>query len=205
MYKRLAVSLTNTFLSKKIITCDKRDICEYGFEMLISNIVYMVIFIATSIIADIFLESLVFWLGLFIIRKIAGGHHANSYISCHILFALNHVLFIIAAKMLPKDIIYFSICLLLSFSIVSVAFCAPVDHKNKPFIKSEYIRYKKLSRIYCVVLFVILISLIVIHITNKTTDNCEELYFSFSFGTASATISLLSAKIIRYKERGTNT
>lgn len=203
MYKRLAVSLTNTFLSKKIITCDKRDICEYGFEMLISNFVYMIIFIVTAIITNTFIESLLFWLGLFIIRKIAGGHHANSYISCHILFALNHVFFIIAAKMLPKDLINFSICLLLSFSIVLVAFCAPVDHKNKPFIKSEYKRYKKLSRIYCVVLFTILISFIIIQTTNKTTAICDELYFSFSFGTASATISLLSAKIIRYKERGT--
>lgn len=203
MYKRLAVSLTNTFMNKKIVTCDKRDICEYGFEILISNIVYIFIFIITTIITNTLLESLIFSLGLLIIRKTAGGHHASSYIACHILFAFNHILFIISIKVLPQTLLYGCICLLLSFAITMVAVFAPVDHKNKPFIKSEYVRYKTISRISCIILLIILLSYITLHATNRATDICDMLYFSFSFGTASATVSLLSAKIIRYKERGT--
>lgn len=203
MYKRIAISLTDMFLNKKIISRDKRDICQYGFEMLISTIAYMLIFFFTSIITDTFFESLMFWLGLFVIRKTAGGHHAKSYSSCHLLFAFNHVLFIAATKVLPQASVFVSICLLLSFAITTVAICAPVDHKNKPFIKNEYIRYKMLSRVYCVILLAILVSIITIHITNRSTETGDILYFSFSFGTASATVSLLSAKIIRYKERGT--
>ena len=203
MYKRIAISLTDMFINQKIISSDKRDICQYGFEMLISTIAYMLIFFFTAIITDTFIESLMFWLGLFVIRKTAGGHHAKSYSSCHLLFAFNHVLFIAATKVLPQASVFVSICLLLCFAITTVAICAPVDHKNKPFIKNEYIRYKMLSRVYCAILLAILVSIIIIHTTNRSTEIGDILYFSFSFGTASATVSLLSAKIIRYKERGT--
>jgi hypothetical protein len=72
---------------------------------------------------------------------------------------------------------------------------APVDHKNKPFINNEYKRFKLLSRLYCVVLLIIFI----FECLNVIPQN--KIILAFSFGTFSATCSLVSGKIIRKKER----
>lgn len=198
LYKKIANHITDKFVEKNLIDKDKNAIYRYGFEMLISNIVYMTIFVLFSLFTNCLLESLCFWIGLFFVRKTAGGHHANSYLSCHILFASNHILFILLLKLLPTWIYYPLSFIALCFATTIVLLLAPVDHKNKAFIKNEYKRYKLLSRIYCIVLGTFLLLLTVKIILGNTY------IFGYSMGTFSATISLLCAKIIRNKERKTS-
>lgn len=173
----------------------KKDIYIYGFEYIISNIVYLAIFFALCIITKTLLTSLCFWLGIFLLRKIAGGHHANSYISCHILFAANHILFIMMVFIFPPKHYQLFIVIAILITVIAIFTCAPVDHKNKPFIKTEYQRYKTLSYIYgSLLLFFVILILFQVVPSNKYL-------FAYMFGTFSATLSLLYAKLIRKKER----
>jgi accessory gene regulator B len=195
LYRYVANVLTQKFINLKIIDANKQNIYLYGFEMLISNFVYSLIFIILSLVTDTLIASFFFWIGLFLVRKTAGGHHSNSYISCHILFASNHIIFILLYKFLPYKWLYICIVAMLCFSIITILFFAPVDHKNKPFIKTEYKRYKLLSKIYCIILIATLIFIVSKVIAVNLTG------LGFFFGTFSATVSLLCAKIIRLKER----
>lgn len=178
-----------------IIEESKKDIYTYGFECIISNIVYLTIFFAFCLLTKTLFSSLCFWLGIFLLRKIAGGHHANSYLACHFLFAGNHLLFILLQCFLPKTYYrpFIIICLLVA--VVSIFICAPVDHKNKPFIKSEYHRYKSYSHIYGTILFVFWCFIVLDIISTNSY------FLAYTFGTISATISLLYAKNIRETER----
>lgn len=195
MYQKIAINITNYFINKGIVLEQKKAIYSYGFELLISATIYFFIFLCISIITKSMIASFFFWMGLFLIRKTSGGHHSDSYQKCHILFAANHILFIILLKFIPTSYYFYIIPLTLIFSIISIFSFAPVDHKNKPFIKTEYKRFKLMSKIYCFVLLLILL----FSITNIIPyTNC---FFGFSFGSLSATISLLCAKIIRTKER----
>ena len=81
LYRKLAIKITDFFISKKTIDETKKAIYQYGFEMLISSLFYTLIFLAIAFLTDSFFESIIFWLGLFMIRKTAGGHHASSYIT----------------------------------------------------------------------------------------------------------------------------
>lgn len=195
MYKKLAQRISNKFIQMNLIEESKKDIYIYGFEYIISNIVYLAIFFALCILTKTVLTSLCFWLGIFLLRKIAGGHHAETYISCHILFAANHILFILLKYSFPEEHYLISIITALLITIVSIFSCAPVDHKNKPFIKTEYKRYKILSYSYGMIL-VILCSLIYLKVIPAS-----KFFFAYTFGTFSATLSLLYAKLIRKKER----
>lgn len=195
MYKNLAQRISNKFIAMGIVDETKKDIYVYGFEYIISNFVYLSIFFAICFLSKTLLASLCFWLGIFILRKIAGGHHANSYISCHILFAFNHILFIAFTFIFPPKYYYVFTVIALLIAFLSIYICAPVDHKNKPFIKTEYKRYKTLSYIYGTCLLVFDIALFI----NLFPVNIH--LFGFAFGTLSATISLLCAKYIRNKER----
>ena len=164
--------------------------------MLISILVYFVEFLIISLLTQTLASSLCFLGNLFIVRKVAGGHHANNYISCNLLSTANHILFVILVKLVNVDTYYTFITLTLLFSAATILLIAPVDHKNKPFIKNEYKRYKLLSNLYCIVL-----GIVVLLVSGKMIP-AGELLLGFTFGTLSATLSLLCAKIIRSYERG---
>lgn len=164
--------------------------------MLISILVYFVEFLIISLLTQTLASSLCFLGSLFIVRKVAGGHHANSYISCNILSTANHILFVILVKLVNVDTYYTFITLTLLFSAATILLIAPVDHKNKPFIKNEYKRYKLLSSLYCIVLGIVVL------LVSGNMIPASELLLGFTFGTLSATVSLLCAKIIRSYERG---
>lgn len=196
MYRKLAICITDKFISKKLIADNKKAIYAYGFEMLISILVYFVEFLIISLLTQTLASSLCFLGSLFIVRKVAGGHHANSYISCNILSTANHILFVILVKLVNVDTYYTFITLTLLFSAATILLIAPVDHKNKPFIKNEYKRYKLLSSLYCIVLGIVVL------LVSGNMIPASELLLGFTFGTLSATVSLLCAKIIRSYERG---
>lgn len=195
MYRNIASKLTSFFICRKIIDAEKEELYLYGFEILLSSIGYFAIFLLAAVISKTILDSFLFWFGLFLVRKTAGGHHANSYTACHILFLINHLIFIAAFKFTPLFVYHWSSISIFLLCATLILFFAPVDHKNKPFIKNEYKRYRMISVLYSYLLICIATLGIfrVIAITN--------LLFSFSIGTFSATISLLFGKITRNKER----
>ena len=169
--------------------------------MIIANLTYFLIFIATAVVTKTVLDSFFFWLGLFLIRRIAGGHHSESYFSCHCLSAFCHILFIAAVKLIPTDIFHYCSYGVLIFAIIALILFAPVDHKNKPFIKTEFARFRKYSLIYSFILTIVTSAYFLGHFFGNIPSSVDSFIFSYSFGTLSATVSLLSAKIIRYKER----
>ncbi len=201
MYKKIAISLTESFIRRNILDEEKREICTYGFEMIFANLTYFLIFIATAVVTNTVLVSFFFWLGLFLVRRIAGGHHSESYFSCHCLSAFCHILFIAAVKLIPTDIFHYCSYGVLIFAIIALILFAPVDHKNKPFIKTEFARFRKYSLIYSFILTLVTLSYCLGYCFANIPLTVNLIIFSYSFGTLSATVSLLSAKIIRYKER----
>ena len=82
----------------------------------------------------------------------------------------------------------------LLISSVIVLFFAPIDHPNKPFIKTEKKRFRILSCIYAFVIILVAVSTIIFY-----SANYANYLFGYSFGTLVATISLVAAKI-NYKK-----
>lgn len=198
LYKQLSTSATNFFIKNGTISTEKKDVYAYGFEILISTIVYTGIFLMTAFITDTFLLSIVFWIGFYIVRTIAGGYHAKTYIACHLLFMCNHLLFIIILKTRPTEFDSYIALGLFIVSAVTLILFAPVEHPNKPFIKTEKKRFRKLSCFYSI--FVIIIGIIFLIINDITFNQCV---LGFAFGTFSAATALTIAKL-KYKKEVIN-
>ncbi len=192
MYRKLANSLTHFFVKKKVVSEDEVEAYAYGFEILLSIIVYESIFVLISIFTNTFIPSLGFWISFFFIRTFCGGFHASTYFKCHLMFLANHVLFIFLYKHLFLLIDHKWVSVFLFFSALTVFLIAPVDHPNKPFLENEYSKFKKRSRTYGVLIII----LAVFNIFFSTKD----FGWGYGFGTLSATISLIFAKIL-YKKR----
>lgn len=80
MYKTISYKITDIFIKKKMITEDKKDIYLYGFEIVVSTIIYALIFILTAIVTSTLLYSIIFFIGFYFVRKFCGGFHASTYL-----------------------------------------------------------------------------------------------------------------------------
>lgn len=198
MYKKLANLLTELFLSKNLILEDKKEIYLYGFELIASMIVYAIIFLFCALITSTLYTSIVFFLGFYLVRKFCGGFHANTHLMCNFMTTFTHLIaiaFLLWFPSLYRNI--FNTITLLCCALLILLF-APVDHKNKKFIKNEYQNFKIKSCIYsCFILVIAIFNIIEIHLLIHK----DIFIFAYSLGTLSATISMLSAKIINLNER----
>lgn len=195
MYKKLAAILTDKFIKTDVIEEQQRDVYLYGFEMLISNIVYVFVFLILAILTQTILFSLLFGISFFITRSIAGGYHAATCSMCHLLSLLNQVLFILLVTLLSQELhpVASVVSILMSSGILLIF--APIDHPNKPFIKTERKRFRRMCCVYAYVIPVIVTAL-VLFATQLSTY-----ILSFSLGIFSAAFALLSAKIQQTKEK----
>lgn len=190
-YKKLSCIMTNFFIQRGTISENKKEVYTYGFEVLLSTIVYTAVFIFIAIITETIVPSLVFYAGFFIVRTIAGGYHAKTYTFCHLLFTANHLAFIFILKLAPIVSHIYIISAMVVISSILLFIFAPVAHPNKPFVKSEKKRFRRYSCIYAALL-IIVSGIIVVFIS----PNYVYYLLSYAIGTFSAAISLVSAKIL---------
>ena len=125
MYEKMAKKVTNLFISKGIINSSDRELYEYSYEVTFLQIAYIIIMIIISLIFGAFYESLAFFVGFSLYRKICGGYHAKTYTRCHFLFAANQTLFLLSLILMPNQI-----CALHRFKDCFCYFCKKEYHWN---------------------------------------------------------------------------
>ncbi len=186
MYEIAAKAITNKFVRCGIINSERQDVYNYGFELMISYLVYFIIFSCISLLTSTLVESYFFFIGFMFVRKFAGGIHAKTYIRCHILFELNHLLFIAVHHYCSYSTHLWIVLLIELFSIVVIWVLAPVDNSNKRLTINEKRHFKKMSRVYTVFIGGTIVAAIVV-------PGIEQYVFSYSVGVCSASLSLLLA------------
>lgn len=195
MYKKLSNVLTDKFVELGIVESQQHDVYCYCFEIFLSYVAYALVFIVLAVFTGTFFYSLLFGVAFFTTRSIAGGYHAATYSACHLLSLLNQGLFILLIVFLPQE--YHpvaSVGATLMSSALLLIF-APIDHPNKPFIKTERKRFRRICCVYAYVIPVVIVAL-VLFATQLSTY-----ILSFSLGFFSAAFALLSAKIQQTKEK----
>lgn len=193
MYQKVAKKITSFFINNGIINDSDREIYEYSYEVMISQTVYIIIMILVSLIFGAVFESLAFFIGFFVCRKFSGGYHASTYTKCHILFAFNQIAFLFLIRFIKKEYFGLIVILMIIISVIVIFTVAPIDHPNKPFNGKEFLKYKKRSRFFAVLL-------IPIYILVDILDKNNLFYFCFSIGIFSVCMSLLYAFFERRKK-----
>ena len=195
MYSKIASKITDFYIKKGLIKPEKSVLYSYGFQTIISTAVYLLICFIVAFLFNSVIETIFFLIGFVLVRRICGGYHAPSYISCHILFEFVHIVFLVVHKCTPNEYYKIGFVLLNLISTLIILFFAPVDHANKRFTPGEQKYFRKKSIYHAVFLFVITFVLLYFD------DYIINYLFTFSIGTFTATVSLLYAKIINTKEK----
>jgi accessory gene regulator B len=147
MLQRYSEQLTEFLMIKGIIQSENREIYEYGFVALLSTVINIIIVLTIGITAGIFLETIIFMFMFGILRVYCGGYHAESHITCVLVFIGIYGLAMTVVKFLPEEACGIFSVLAGVISFVFILFLAPIEHKNKPFIGDEYSKFRTISRI----------------------------------------------------------
>ena len=181
-----AENISSFFIDNSVISENDRKVYSYCFELLISELINILIILAVAILSKQYVNIAVFLISFLLLRKWAGGYHANTHYGCTLILFLILTLFIVSEIVLS----YNAKCILQFFNIFTslpiICIFAPVDNSNKP-IKDEQ---RKKFKTYCIIITVALIGVICFFHLIKFEKSYE-----LSCGMFIVAVSILAAKL----------
>lgn len=159
MILRLSERIANGLLKQSDISDDEQDLYQYGFFILLSQILYLIIACIIGVLLGTFFESIIFYIAFQFIRRYAGGYHASTEMRCEILSSLSILACIVVIK-LSKTYDFQTVLLVISaVSAVCIAVLCPLDTPEKPLSENEFKYFRKISwLILSVISLVVIIS-----------------------------------------------
>lgn len=162
MIHRLSESIASFYGKKADYSDEKIEVCTYGLEIIISDLIVFSIAILMSIITKTFIDT-VLLLGTFILlRHQLGGFHASSHLRCNIIFFIAYILAIAAIKYVPTETIKYLVIIVGVLSEIIAFIYAPVEHPNRPVSERKKVKFKKKGMILLTLFWMISIVLTVL-------------------------------------------
>lgn len=164
----------------------KENIIRYGFELMITALIGLLLMILVSLIGGQPLAWVPFILGFAPMRTTAGGFHASSHLGCYIITtAVFSLVMVLAATCQPYAWIYMIVA---GISFAFVLALSPVEAQNKPLSQLKRIANRRVSLILAGVELIGSIILFVLDFSTLWTA-------MFYYGILAASVSLVAAKI----------
>lgn len=189
MEELLAQKLAKRTVMRIPDIADKERVIAYGYELLITSSVGVLLLIVCSFVSGIYLAWIPFLIGFAPLRTVAGGYHAPTHVMCYLVTIST---FCICLAIAESGILScYHLLLITVVAACLILLFAPVAATNKPLTKLRFDQNRKRS-IICI-LFWVAFSVILCLI--KFAD----VYTTISFlGVAAASGSLIVAKIINH-------
>lgn len=153
MISRLSELIVNGLLKQSNIKDDEQDLYQYGFFILLSQILYFIIAGITGILFGIFFESIIFYIAFQFIRRYAGGYHASTETRCEIMSTLSIVTCIVVIRLSKTYDFQTALLVISAVSALIIAVLCPLDTPEKPLSDAEFKYFRKIS---LVILFIII-------------------------------------------------
>ena len=189
MIAQLSKRLTSFFVCRKIINEEDEAVYEYGLQLLLSTVANGLIALFIAIITGTLLQCVLYLSAFVVMRKTAGGYHANTHLGCCCILAVVLSCFISFIKIVPVDAYILFALFSIGFSVITIFLFSPLEHKNKPISSEDKIRLKRKSRIYILIISTIII---VFRILNFNTA-----MISVALGIFTSSGSIVAAKKVK--------
>lgn len=137
--------LVDILLDNKIIKEKERDIYTYGFQIIISSMVGILMVGAIGLISNRFIESVLFLMVFISTREYSGGYHAKSFLSCSVLFISLYFILLVFAGMLYKNFELYHISVILLIHLFIILKYSPIKNERKPLTQKVVIANRKKS------------------------------------------------------------
>ncbi len=145
------------FLYKNnIIDKEKIEVCQYGFEIIVSTIIGFLLVLTSGIILGEIAEAILFYCLFVGVRFFTGGYHANTHFKCKLTLLTCCLFVLISSKYLLTSIIL-QVVLLIIY-LITVFLFSPIEHINAPLTAEEKARNRKMSIIMAITLTILSLS-----------------------------------------------
>lgn len=136
---------------------EMRELYEYAIYILLSGLFHLFSVVALGLCFNMVLESLVFYCSFILIRKFAGGYHAKTPTRCYIFSVITSVVALWLIKLIgySNSVYYYIFVIIETLCVVFILITSPLDNENKPLNAKEKKKYKILSIVMSLLLFVI--------------------------------------------------
>lgn len=192
MLERLAKSAARFFVVQDIVKSEHEEIYAYGMEILLSTVINGVMVLIVAAITNTLLPSLIFFTAFIIMRRTAGGYHANTHGGCMVILAAVHLLFILFINFCKLNVIPAFSIISVIYSCISVCLFSPVEHPNKPLSDVNKQKLRKQSIVFVVCLSFVDVFMIFL--------NHEEISLCLSSGIIVSTTGMIAEKITLFLE-----
>lgn len=155
MIKKIENIVIDNLIHYQLVDQDDIAIYKFGLECFVLKMIHYTTYCLVALVCGCLFEFLIFIVSYIMLRKYAGGIHANTRIGCLVIsnFFLSGVLFI--GKWIEKCL-SLSIISILGLLII-IAF-APVDNPNRRLSNRERNKFRKLAIFIC--LFELVVSFV---------------------------------------------
>ncbi len=189
MYNKISQKITKMLTRLKIVKNDEFEIYKYGFELIFAFSFTILVILSISLLLNMFIETILYLSGFFVVRIICGGYHAKHHYSCFLLTISSYILFLIVYCFFEQKIYSNSITIPLTiFSAVQIVLFAPIEHHNNPMTKQRKSKNRLLSIALSIIIFLLSIASLLFE--------SDFLYnLPFCIGIVFAVIAILAAKI----------
>ena len=158
MIGKLASKAAKSFIKRPNTCYDKIEIYQYGFFVLYSNILFLLLTMLLGATFGVFLQGIIFYAAFFSVRQYAGGYHAATETRCEIMSTLSILACIVVIRLSKTHDFQLTLLVVSAVSAVCIAVLCPLDTPEKPLSEKEFKYFRKIS---CLILSAISIVVII--------------------------------------------
>lgn len=150
----LGKSISHFLCKKKVIAEQEVEVYQYGFEILISTALGLLITMAVGIVLNMFFLSVLYYVIFVTVRQWTGGYHADSYLKCNLTFA-GITFFTLGMTKLScmREVYNPTIHGLILVTVLLIVWkYAPVENPNKPLTEEQKKRNHRAAFIAVIIL-----------------------------------------------------
>lgn len=183
MFSLLSNRITDFLLKKQVISQEKKEVYEYGFEVFLLNVFDVLIIFILGIFVKRLLDTIAFLFVFGITRQYTGGYHAKTVLKCTTIYVLIYlsIMLVSSSNIVLSNGIAFQISMCLLY-LIAVILYAPIQNDNKTISCDNAKKYKIISVILAVVMSAIAIGL----------------YYILPFTAVTVTLTLFSVTILMF-------
>lgn len=145
MIEKLASKSAESFIKMPNTRYDKIEIYKYGFFVLYSNILFLLLSMLLGAVFGVFLQGVLFYVAFFSIRQYAGGYHASTETRCEVMSTLSILACIIVIRLSKTYNFQFALLIISAVSALCIAILCPLDTPEKPLSEKELKYFRKIS------------------------------------------------------------
>lgn len=146
MIINLGEKIAHKLADSGTISSEDIDLYGYGFFLLLSSALYLVVAAIFGSVFGILWESIVFYFLFSILRGYAGGIHAKTEQGCMLSTILALLLSIIGIRKMTQAGLSTAAMVFLIVGCAAVFLFSPLDVPEKPLSADDWRSYRKISR-----------------------------------------------------------